>query len=300
MTCNYAKERQLHELYVLGQLTNAEQSTYEAHVESCSECQAIQQEEMGFIAGIRAAGKADMKSEIMEQVEKVRGGTRWTVYAKVASIGFFLMLVPSLYYVYDQQLTKEEVSSFKMDYPVSDSKDEDRSQPQNEIGPPAPQPLEEVAQPSRFEKRVEASESESYRGDQNTSNRLAQAMERTMSPDLAHEGEELDDELRMVLSKPTDRLYFRRPYNDDVYVFQIGSETDKTAAKRQDSFEVTVERQDKGQFSISFDLNTDLYRIAEDSLRIVKIENGDMYLKIAAGRYIIKLDPSVSRGLLVD
>jgi hypothetical protein len=104
MDCHHIQQNELHEKYLLGRLSKPEKSEYEKHLEGCEACREELAKQRAVIAGIRAAGRVEMKLRIRQQVGELRErqqspGSKWQMILKIAAVLFIVALIPSaLYY----------------------------------------------------------------------------------------------------------------------------------------------------------------------------------------------------------
>ena len=101
MRCSEVDEREFHERYVLGRLTDDERSQYEQHVRHCQTCRAERERVRLMVHGIRQEAHDAMKREIREQVQAARNYVRhrsWSLWARAAAVLLLVLLTPTLYY----------------------------------------------------------------------------------------------------------------------------------------------------------------------------------------------------------
>lgn len=101
MRCSEVDEREFHERYVLGRLTDDERSQYEQHVRHCQTCRAERERVRLMVRGVRQEAHDAMKREIREQVQAARNYARhrsWSLWARAAAVLLLVLLTPTLYY----------------------------------------------------------------------------------------------------------------------------------------------------------------------------------------------------------
>ncbi len=112
MTCQEIIRAELHELYLLDRLPDAQKSDYEAHLRDCPRCQQRLQHEKELLAGIQNAGRVAMKQEIQKQVlaAKTIRANRWSSVYRIAALVFILVLTPTVFFVYKTQVKQADLT----------------------------------------------------------------------------------------------------------------------------------------------------------------------------------------------
>ena len=144
MVCQYIRQNEIHEKYLLGRLSEQEKEEYLAHVKECESCRRELENQRLLIGGIREAGRREMKSEIRRQVEKMRQERRQEtrrILLRIAAVLLFLVLAPGLVYYY--QYFAPKGPSVQPEVPVAASGTEEKPP-----GTPASEELP-LAAPSR-------------------------------------------------------------------------------------------------------------------------------------------------------
>lgn len=106
MNIDYIHENNLHEKYVLGQLDVEERGEYEAFLRNHPEAQTELEAVRRMIGAIRLAGHKRMKKEIGDQVAAINNRkTDWGLYYKLAAVLFLFVLLPSIIYIQNRQIS---------------------------------------------------------------------------------------------------------------------------------------------------------------------------------------------------
>lgn len=103
MNCQYIKENETHEKYILDRLNESDKNKYLYHLKKCDACHEEFEKQRSFIFSIREIGKREMKSDIAIQVQELKSRKTvfdWDMILKVAAIFFFLVITPGLVYYY--------------------------------------------------------------------------------------------------------------------------------------------------------------------------------------------------------
>jgi hypothetical protein len=101
MNCNYIREHEIIDAYLLGRLNRDEKEVFEAHVQDCPVCREHLEQRRAIITGIRMAAYDEMKNGLRRQISKLRDErpeTDWTVVFKIAAVVLFFTLLPGLIY----------------------------------------------------------------------------------------------------------------------------------------------------------------------------------------------------------
>lgn len=101
MTCEYIRDNDVIERYLLGLLDDADRVALEKHLRSCPDCFAEYEEERHLAAAVRKHGRARLKATLREDLQRSRESaskTDWTVYYKIAAMLFILVLLPGIVY----------------------------------------------------------------------------------------------------------------------------------------------------------------------------------------------------------
>lgn len=111
MDIKYIRDNDIHEKYILNQLSDEEKQDYEEFLKSNAQARAEMEQERQLISGIRAAGKKTLRKEIMEQVQELHSPkTDWSLLYKAAAILFILVLVPAIIYYHNNIVPHESLN----------------------------------------------------------------------------------------------------------------------------------------------------------------------------------------------
>ncbi len=105
----------VHEKYLLGELTDKERQAYEDHLKDSPERRRELEAEKLLISSIRAAGRADMKDEIRRQATQFKSRSAsdmrdWTMIMKVAAVLCIAVIAPYMYYLSQDQFEMQNAS----------------------------------------------------------------------------------------------------------------------------------------------------------------------------------------------
>ncbi len=121
MDCPTAFPNDIHENYLLDRLSEIERADYEAHLQNCQSCQKILEAQRLLIAGIRQAGKQEMKDEIRRQVNQARSNktaSDWQLIYKAAAVVLILMISIGGFYYFQQSQSLPVTMSVKEQLPA--------------------------------------------------------------------------------------------------------------------------------------------------------------------------------------
>lgn len=115
MACRYILQDDFHEQYLLGKLDEETIKTFDAHLDNCDSCQKKLSADRMLIAGIRGAGRMEMKSEIRRQVRQAGAvsSSDWAMIYKVAAVVMVLMISTVLMFYFQNQQTPEMILTEK-------------------------------------------------------------------------------------------------------------------------------------------------------------------------------------------
>jgi hypothetical protein len=109
MNLDYIHKNDIHEKYVLGQLSKEEKIAYETFLKENEQAQQELQETRALLDGIRTAGTESMRAEIERQVAEIRSPkTDWSLIYKAAAILFVLVFIPTAVYFQLFDLPRED------------------------------------------------------------------------------------------------------------------------------------------------------------------------------------------------
>ena len=172
MNSEYIKKNNLHEKYILGQLSSPEKNEYEAFIAENAEAREALEQERRLINGIRFAGASELKKEIQRQVETIRHPkTDWTLIYKAAAILLVFVLLPSvIYYENYRSPGKSTEQVVQTEKPASIDKDDSFTTDEIAVEKEGPSdavlerttPIKEVASspPQRMKKESRKQEAE--------------------------------------------------------------------------------------------------------------------------------------------
>lgn len=114
----------IEERYLLNRLSPEEREAYEKHLEDNESARDALENERILIAGIRRAGRHNLKREIREQVRDRNSIPQdWSILWKAAAVFLLAVLVPSLVF-FSYQFQQDEAATLsnahKMEAPVAD------------------------------------------------------------------------------------------------------------------------------------------------------------------------------------
>lgn len=169
MDCNYIQQNEIHEKYLLNQLTEAEKTEYKKHIEECSSCREKLQNQTEIIQGIREIGFQEMKSEIQRQAEEVKTQKKtadWQMILKVAAVLFIIAIIPTAVFYFQtepgkpmSQLLKSEPSTPANETITLDKNQvTDESKTNDKIPQPSPKGSEQFEKTAKREKQYRAEE----------------------------------------------------------------------------------------------------------------------------------------------
>jgi hypothetical protein len=164
MDCNYIRQNDIHDKYVLNRLSAAEKAEYEKHLEDCASCKEELQKQTEIIKGIQKVGLQEMKNEIQRQVMDVNAKKKtpdWQMILKVAAVVFIIAIIPGAIYYFQtepgkpiSQLikpkdSKPENESFSYD----EMQVENKSETREKTIEPSPKNSVSLEEPAKLEKQ---------------------------------------------------------------------------------------------------------------------------------------------------
>ncbi len=106
MNIDHIRANNLHEKYILNQMDVNERDEYEAFLRNHPEAQRESDAARRMIDAIRQAGHNRMKKEITDQVAAINNRKiDWGMYYKLAAVLFLFVLLPSVIYIQNRQIT---------------------------------------------------------------------------------------------------------------------------------------------------------------------------------------------------
>lgn len=115
MNLNYIRKNDIHEKYLLGNLSKKDKIAYEKLLIENDQVRQELKETKILIAGLRLIGKDSIRLEIERQAEEIRSPkTDWSLLYKAAAILFVFVLVPSTLYFQLFDLPEEESTQEKV------------------------------------------------------------------------------------------------------------------------------------------------------------------------------------------
>lgn len=103
MDCQYIRQNDIHEKYLLNRLADAEKRAYEKHITECDACRQQLERQREIISGIRNIGRLEMKRAIRTQVEEIKAQQKshnWQMILKAAAVVFIIALIPAAIYFF--------------------------------------------------------------------------------------------------------------------------------------------------------------------------------------------------------
>lgn len=116
MNCQYIKDHELHEKYILEKMEIEEREEYLKHLKSCDNCRKELEKQQLIIGGIREIGRTEMKREIQKQIAIQRSQVdrmNWGMVLKIAAVVFFLVIAPGMIYYYQNMTPSYESDDAK-------------------------------------------------------------------------------------------------------------------------------------------------------------------------------------------
>jgi hypothetical protein len=164
MDCNYIRQNDIDEKYLLNQLPEAERKEYEKHIEDCTSCEDEFQRQTEIIKGIQRVGLQEMKNEIQRQVEKVKAQKKipdWQIILKVAAVIVIIAIIPGAIYYFQteqgkpvSQLVKPKDSKIENEsLAFDDARVEDKSESREESVEPSLKSTTSLEEPVKKEKQ---------------------------------------------------------------------------------------------------------------------------------------------------
>lgn len=118
MDIKYIRENDIHEKYLLNQLSAEQIAAYEDFIKDNPEAFKEFEDTKNLLSGIRTIGKDTMRREIEEQVREIRHPkTDWTLLYKAAAVLFLFAILPAVVYynVYVLDIQNQSEEQLRMD-----------------------------------------------------------------------------------------------------------------------------------------------------------------------------------------
>jgi hypothetical protein len=111
MSCQYQKDSEIAEKYLLDRLSDKEKTEFEKHLRDCPICQERIEREKLLFAALQKIGREELKDDLKEQLQSSaveKSSYNWGMLLKAAAVLLFFVLTPGIIYYYQEVMPREE------------------------------------------------------------------------------------------------------------------------------------------------------------------------------------------------